>query len=111
MCELYHECDTIQKMYLEVQRQKCTCRTMVGRAERRGLLGIESPARTGKCARPLGKGFNYFPQLEIQIDLGSAIGAAAIGVVISGLGDVGSAGLAGAFGDGDDLCACDPRCG
>jgi hypothetical protein len=46
--------------------------------------------------------------LEIQIDLGAAVGAAAFGVVLAGFGDVGAARLAGTLGHGGDLLGIDP---
>ena len=41
--------------------------------------------------------------LEIEIDFGAAVGAAAVGVVVAGGGDVGATGLTGTLGKGDDL--------
>ena len=41
--------------------------------------------------------------LEIQVDFGAAVGAAAFRVVFAGFGDVWAARLGGTFCDGDDL--------
>jgi hypothetical protein len=45
--------------------------------------------------------------LEVEVDLGAAVGAATFRVVLAGFGEVGSARLAGSLGDGDDLAGGD----
>src|SRR5690606_11507487 len=64
------------------------------------------PPAASRSARVAGLNQRIGGAIEGEVDLGAAIGAAAVGIVLAALGEVRTARLRLALGQGDDLVFC-----